>query len=117
MSTAVDRALAYLAPRLNLTSQPYALATYTQAALARDGDHTRAQEAARKLAALAQRQGSGLFWHLRTNTTFHGWGRAGRLETTALAVEALAAAEGASRRIELNRCPNFASIVRPIARR
>ncbi len=92
-TAAVDRALSYLDPRLHATSRPYALAAYTLAALARD-DPKRAEKAARKLASMAQRQGSGLFWHQPTNTPFYGWGRAGRLETTALAVEALVAIQG-----------------------
>ena len=34
-------------------------------------------------------EGDTSYWSLETNTPFYGWGRAGRLETTALVVEAL----------------------------
>ena len=43
---------------------------------------------------LAHNEGSTTYWNLEANTTpFYGWGTAGRLETTALAVEALAQLE------------------------
>jgi hypothetical protein len=46
------------------------------------------------LARLAHSEGSTTYWNLEANTTpFYGWGTAGRLETTALAVEALAKLE------------------------
>jgi hypothetical protein len=46
------------------------------------------------LARLAHNEGTTTYWNLETNTTpFFGWGTAGRLETTALAVEALAKLE------------------------
>jgi A-macroglobulin receptor binding domain len=46
------------------------------------------------LARLAHNEGSTTYWNLEANTTpFYGWGTAGRLETTALAVEALARME------------------------
>jgi hypothetical protein len=46
------------------------------------------------LARLAHNEGSTTYWNLEANTTpFFGWGTAGRLETTALAVEALAKLE------------------------
>lgn len=44
----------------------------------------------RRLQALAEPSDGDLFWRLRANTPFYGWGAAGRFETTALAVEALA---------------------------
>jgi hypothetical protein len=43
------------------------------------------------LLRLAHNEGATTYWNLEANTTpFYGWGTAGRLETTALAVEALA---------------------------
>jgi hypothetical protein len=40
---------------------------------------------------LAHREGTATYWNLEANTSpFYGWGNTGRLETTALAVEALA---------------------------
>lgn len=46
------------------------------------------------LARLAHNEGTTTYWNPEANTTpFYGWGTAGRLETTALAVEALAKLE------------------------
>ncbi|HYP52144.1 MAG TPA: hypothetical protein VEQ42_01305, partial [Pyrinomonadaceae bacterium] len=39
---------------------------------------------------LAREEGPGLYWSLETNTPFYGWGLAGRVETTALVLQALA---------------------------
>jgi hypothetical protein len=42
------------------------------------------------LTTLAHREDDTTYWNLEANTTpFYGWGQAGRIETTALAVEAL----------------------------
>ena len=43
---------------------------------------------------MARNETSGTYWELQTNTPFYGWGFAGRLETTALVVRALASAPG-----------------------
>jgi A-macroglobulin receptor binding domain len=42
------------------------------------------------LRALAHTQSPGTYWALETNTPFYGWGIAGRVETTAIAIQALA---------------------------
>jgi len=40
---------------------------------------------------LAHKEGTATYWNLEANTSpFYGWGNTGRLETTALALEALA---------------------------
>jgi hypothetical protein len=50
------------------------------------------------LGRLAHREGPTTYWNLEVNTTpFYGWGYAGRLETTALAIEALARLQTLSR--------------------
>src|ERR1700719_3675449 len=50
------------------------------------------ERARASLAESAHPEGSSTYWNLETNTSpFYGWGSAGRLETTALAVQALAA--------------------------
>jgi hypothetical protein len=55
-------------------------------------DMQRRAQARASLAELAHPEGSSTYWNLETNTSpFYGWGNAGRLETTALAVQALAA--------------------------
>lgn len=87
---ALDRALAYLRARSSEREDPYALATFALAAhaarAAQDEEHALA-----RLSALARREGGGSYWAYEVNTPFYGWGRAGRVETTALAVQALAA--------------------------
>jgi hypothetical protein len=45
------------------------------------------------LRALAREEAGTTYWHLESNTPFYGWGLAGRIETTALAVKALKRAE------------------------
>lgn len=47
-------------------------------------------DTAKRLLGLAQPSEGSLTWHLRSNTPFYGWGRAGRLSSTALATRALA---------------------------
>jgi len=71
-------------------AEPYMLATFTLAALD-SGDAPLVSDAAMRLAGVAREERGGVYWDLRTNTPFYGWGTAGRLETSALAVSALAA--------------------------
>jgi hypothetical protein len=82
-------ALDYLAERSEEIDEPYLIATFALAAHAA-GQRERAERAVDRLRSLARSEGSGAYWHLQTNTPFYGWGRAGRLETTALATLALA---------------------------
>ena len=42
-----------------------------------------------RLRTVVHTEGDAAYWSLETNTPFYGWGRAGRLETTALVIEAL----------------------------
>lgn len=87
-SQAVQKAFAWLAPKLAETVDPYTLANYALAAQ-QVGDNNRAQWAVAKLRTMPQDEASGLYWALETNTPFYGWGLAGRIETTALALKAL----------------------------
>lgn len=84
----LERALSYLAARVSEIDEPYLIASYALAA-ADAGDDEALALAARKLAALAREDDGGSFWELQTNTPFYGWGQAGRVETTALALKAL----------------------------
>jgi hypothetical protein len=43
-----------------------------------------------QLGRLARDERGAAYWALRANTPYHGWGRSGQVETTALAVSALA---------------------------
>lgn len=85
---ALQKALAYLKARNGEIDEPYALALFALASFdagnAEDGQAT-----ARRLAAMAIPEGNASYWKLETNTPFYGWGTAGRVETTALVVQAL----------------------------
>jgi hypothetical protein len=90
------RALAYLAPRTEEMDEPYLIASYALAAIDGGESPEKIARAISRLRALAHDEAAGSYWKLETNTPFHGWGNAGRIETTALAVQALARAEGES---------------------
>jgi hypothetical protein len=78
--------------------EPYLAASYALAAISA-GDQDRAARGAEHLATMARSEGAGTYWPVKSSTPFHGWGRAGHIETTALAVQALArSSDGASRR-------------------
>lgn len=64
--------------------EPYTLALTILAAI--DSPDAPAE----MLAGIAREEKGGLFWDEPSNTPFFGWGNAGRLETSALAVSALA---------------------------
>ena len=85
---ALKRALDYLERRAAEIDEPYLLASYALAEL-NAGDTSRAKPVIEKVATLAHREGSTIYWNLETNTPFYGWGLAGRVETTALVVQAL----------------------------
>ncbi|MCA1567535.1 MAG: carboxypeptidase regulatory-like domain-containing protein [Acidobacteria bacterium] len=89
------RALAYLAPHTEVMDEPYLIASYALAAIDGGESPEKIARALRRLRALAHDEAGGSYWSLETNTPFHGWGNAGRIETTALAVQALTKAKGA----------------------
>ena len=97
---AARRALASLAAQLDDFDEPYLLANLALTARALD-DTERADAAIARLRQLARTEGDLTYWHLQTNTPFYGWGRAGRIETTALAVRALSEAAADSNDPEL----------------
>jgi A-macroglobulin TED domain/MG2 domain/Alpha-2-macroglobulin family/Carboxypeptidase regulatory-like domain/Alpha-2-macroglobulin bait region domain/Macroglobulin domain MG3/A-macroglobulin receptor binding domain len=88
---ALSRALDYLTPRVKEMDEPYLIASYTLASLdtKQKAQTARAREAIERLRGLAKSEAGGSYWALETNTPFYGWGLAGRIETTALAVQAL----------------------------
>ncbi|HEV2705911.1 MAG TPA: alpha-2-macroglobulin family protein [Pyrinomonadaceae bacterium] len=92
---ALKRALRYLSARVEQLSEPYLLASYALAATDA-GDEAAAARAVELLAQAAREDGDGSFWALETSTPFYGWGQAGRVETTALVVQALARRRGAT---------------------
>jgi hypothetical protein len=88
-SAALKRAFEFLARPTEELDEPYAIASYALAA-ATAGNGQGSTRALARLTALAHSEGGASYWALETNTPFYGWGLAGRIETTALAVQALA---------------------------
>jgi hypothetical protein len=85
----VSRALAYLSDPHRDSSEPYTLAEFA-IATSRFGDRQRASVGISKLIKMATPEHGGMYWVLEHNTPFYGWGHAGRVESTAMAVLALA---------------------------
>jgi hypothetical protein len=88
---ALDRALAWLKPRAEQYDEPYLMASYALALADAGGDaeSMNLTHVLDRLRTMAHTEGDAAYWSLETNTPFYGWGRAGRLETTALVIEAL----------------------------
>jgi len=87
---ALKLALDFLEARIDAWSDAYLAGNYAIAAVESErGEHV--ENARALLTTLAHREGDTTYWNLEANTTpFYGWGEPGRIETTALAVEALA---------------------------
>jgi hypothetical protein len=85
---ALMRALAFLDKKVEEIDEPYLIASYALASLDA-GENERAARALAMLRRLALEEGDGSYWSLETNTPFYGWGLAGRIETTALVLQAL----------------------------
>jgi hypothetical protein len=84
----LKRAVDYVGQRSSEIDEPYLIASYALALIElRDAPRTR--PAIEKLRSLARTEGTGSYWSLEANTPFYGWGLAGRIETTALVVQAL----------------------------
>jgi uncharacterized protein YfaS (alpha-2-macroglobulin family) len=88
-ASALSRAFDYLAKRIEEIDEPYMIASYALASIDAGGEKSRAEKAVAKLRTLAREEAGTSYWNLESNTPFYGWGLAGRLETTALAVNAL----------------------------
>jgi len=85
----LERALSFLATHRDLADEPYVVASYALAAKAAGKKQAFADllDSLRKTVHLQQ---GGAYWMLERNTPFYGWGHTGELESTALAVRALA---------------------------
>ena len=90
-SSILANSFAWLEPRARQLDEPYLIASYALGRLASGNaaDRAAASEALEKLRSIAHAEGDTAYWSLEMNTPFYGWGRAGRLETTALVLEAL----------------------------
>jgi hypothetical protein len=88
-TASIEKALHFLEDRLDEWKESYLIANYALAAIA-TGRSDFQEKARLQLLSIAHEEGSATYWNVELNPTpFYGWGRAGRLETTALAVEAL----------------------------
>ena len=94
-SVAVQHALAYLQPHIDAFDEPYVISSYALAALGA-GDKSAFAASLARLRNLEHREGDSSYWSLETNTPFYGWGLAGRVETTALVLQAFSADSAAS---------------------
>jgi hypothetical protein len=87
---AVRRALEYLSTQDINESDPYRFALIVQAKLA---IHEDASKEIGILLSSVHPEGEQSYWAAEHNTVFYGWGYAGRIETTALVLDALASAK------------------------
>jgi hypothetical protein len=86
---AFEAAMRYLERSIDSWQDPYLVGNYAIAS-ASSGHADHIANARALLLQLAHREGPGIYWNLEANTSpFYGWGIAGRVEATALAVEAL----------------------------
>jgi hypothetical protein len=81
--------LGEMARKAALFGDPYAMAEFALAALDADKPNL-AGPVVEELSRMAQDERGAAYWALRANTPYHGWGRSGQVETTALVVSALA---------------------------
>jgi hypothetical protein len=92
---ALQKAFEYLMTRSTEIDEPFVLASFALA-LFDAGDAKTARTIVDKLETMAIGEGDGVYWNIETNTPFYGWGTAGRIETTALVVQALLKANAVS---------------------
>ncbi len=93
----VQRAFTFMSdPHLSV-GEPYTLAELALAAK-EWGDTPRAAAIVAQLSKSAVPEHGGVYWVLEHNTPFYGWGHAGRVESTALTILALAAIDPAEYR-------------------
>jgi len=103
---AIRRALDNVAISTDNFADPYLFASYGLAEIAA-GQPNRAESVLTKLRGATENERGGSFWELQSNTPFYGWGHAGRVETTALAVQFLDQAGHAEDNVLTNRGLKF----------
>jgi A-macroglobulin TED domain/Alpha-2-macroglobulin family/MG2 domain/Carboxypeptidase regulatory-like domain/A-macroglobulin receptor binding domain/Macroglobulin domain MG3/Alpha-2-macroglobulin bait region domain len=87
----LERALSFLEERIARVDEPYLIASVALTA-SRLKNERLADACRARLISLAHPEGQFTYWNLESNTPFYGWGSAGRIETTALALQALGTA-------------------------
>lgn len=105
VQSALKKAFAYLKTGNQEIDEPFALANYALA-LFDAGETETASKIVEQLRAMAKMESGGAYWNLETNTPFYGWGTAGRIETTALVVQALLKDEGERMKDEKTKSEN-----------
>jgi uncharacterized protein YfaS (alpha-2-macroglobulin family) len=85
LRASLNRALDLIGDPHQAIESPYALAQFALAA-SRSGDKPKAIAILRKLAGMALEEHGGHYWAIEGSSPFYGWGRAGRIESTAMAV-------------------------------
>lgn len=86
----LSKAMKFLEDRIAEWNDPYVIGQYSLAA-SMSGRAEYIGTAQMLLGKLAHEEGQGTYWNLEANVSpFYSWGSAGRLETTGLAVRALA---------------------------
>jgi hypothetical protein len=104
----VEKAMKYLEARIAEWNDAYLVGEYALTAAA-TGQPAYIAKARGRLLQLAHEEGSGMYWNLEANTSpFYGWGTAGRMETTGLALQALS--------ILLQKSPGDAELSRDVNR-
>jgi uncharacterized protein YfaS (alpha-2-macroglobulin family) len=88
IADAVKKALNKLDDPKQPILEPYTMSVYALAALD-SGAKEQGTAMVANLGRLAHKEGNTTYWALETNTPFYGWGRAGRIETTAMVLQAL----------------------------
>jgi hypothetical protein len=78
---------------IHAARQPYTVAQLALAAWV-TGMPDEAHRGVERLKSSARHEGTGAYWVLETNTPFYGWGNAGRIESTAVVLQALRAIDG-----------------------
>jgi hypothetical protein len=88
----LEQALAFLTAHRDLADEPYIIASHALAAKA-VGNQQVFEDLLDWLRKNVHQQQDASYWKLERNTPFYGWGRTGELESTALAIRALASGE------------------------
>lgn len=86
----VRKSLEFLSFSSDLQVEPYCVALF---ALAKLSLHEDASKQISVLLASTHPQGDATYWAAEYNTVFYGWGNAGRIESTASVLDALASAK------------------------